>query len=165
VPLLQKLDSSISRDEIERIVEHLPPRVRRAQQVPLDVALDAVEPVDADLLVVNDERRRLSAQVANILRRVLASLDDHDRLALQLRFETNMTVATIARILGVDQKPLYRRMESLLRRIRQELEDAGIKARDVDEIIGSNVAELDFGMRRSADTSRRSADIETETER
>ncbi len=57
----------------------------------------------------------------------LGKLDAEDRVILRMRFEDGFTVADVARALDLRQKPLYRRVEGLLRRLRRELEGRGMR--------------------------------------
>ncbi len=75
-------------------------------------------------------RRRLLAALAE----ALAALPDEDRLILRMWSE-GFTVAAIARRLGLEQKPLYPRLERLRLKLRQALEKAGFSAEDVDDIL------------------------------
>jgi hypothetical protein len=47
-----------------------------------------------------------------------------------------MTIADISGLLRLPQRPLYRRLESLLKRFRAAFAAAGVEARDVAELIG-----------------------------
>jgi len=49
---------------------------------------------------------------------------------------------TAARILKVEQKPLYRRMAKILKTLRKGLEHQGVRREDVKEILGP--LEADF---------------------
>jgi hypothetical protein len=60
----------------------------------------------------------------------------HDRLILQLRFEQDLTIADIARLLQIEQKPLYRKVDALLARLREALETEGVSAGDVAAMLG-----------------------------
>ena len=56
----------------------------------------------------------------------MASMTAQDRVILRLRFACNASIASIARSLGVEQRPLYRRIEALLATLRRALEEAGV---------------------------------------
>jgi RNA polymerase sigma factor (sigma-70 family) len=64
--------------------------------------------------------------VERAIKEQLDALDAEDRSALQLHYFQGLSVADVARGLGVPQKPLYRRMERLLATMRRRLELAGI---------------------------------------
>jgi hypothetical protein len=49
-------------------------------------------------------------------------------MILKMRFDSGFTVAEVARVLKVDQKSLYRRIERLLSDLRACLEAAGVDA-------------------------------------
>lgn len=65
----------------------------------------------------------------------LAALEPEDRLILRLRFEDGLQVVAIARVLGLEARPLYRRIERLLKALRRELEAQGLSARELTEAL------------------------------
>jgi hypothetical protein len=67
-------------------------------------------------------------------------------MMLRLRFVSMMNVADIARILNLPQRPMYRRLEQILTMLRRRLTDAGIDARAAEDVIGSAMGSLDFGL-------------------
>jgi len=75
-----------------------------------------------------DERLRLGERdsrlkdVATRLRGLLAELPDEDRLIVRMRYYDGLKVSEIARMLGLPQKPLYRRFERILKTLRRDLE-------------------------------------------
>ncbi len=84
-------------------------------------------------------RRRIYAA----LQRALAELPKEDRFLILMW--TELKVADIARIRGVEQKPLYRRIEKILKTLRKALERQGLRRQDVEKVLGSlGVPELDF---------------------
>jgi RNA polymerase sigma factor for flagellar operon FliA len=48
------------------------------------------------------------------------------------------TLAHVARLLRLEQKPLYRRVERLVRTLRASLEAEGVSAAEVRELLGSD---------------------------
>jgi len=82
-----------------------------------DTAEDPLLRAEADL-----ERSR----VQNELKHVLASLSDEEKVIVQLHFFKGMSIAAIARQLQLEQKPLYRRLERILSRLRNDLVRAGV---------------------------------------
>lgn len=92
---------------------------------------------DGDQRLTEQEHRKHAARTMETLNRVMAELPDQDRLILQLRYKDGLTVATIARMLGLDQKPLYRRLETLLKSLKVRLEAEGITAAEVIEWLGN----------------------------
>jgi RNA polymerase sigma factor (sigma-70 family) len=113
----------VSRKDLYELSCRLPDRTRRAF-----VADDVLDSMAADL--VDPEREILLAEQVvaaeercAALRRALARLAPQDRLILTMHFRDEFTIAEIARILSLDPKPLYRRIESLEKRLRLSLED------------------------------------------
>jgi RNA polymerase sigma factor (sigma-70 family) len=67
------------------------------------------------------------AELATALASALACLDTPDRLLLRLRYEDELSVPEIARLLGrASPFPLYRHLERLLALLRRNLEAAGV---------------------------------------
>ena len=117
--------------ELEEMAGRLPSRAigrhheggERTEQL-----VGAVERPDealSDRERAEEEERGVAA-----LEEALATLDAEDRLILKMRFEDGFTIADVARALGLPQKPLYRRVNGLLRKLRKELEARGL--RDLD---------------------------------
>ena len=55
---------------------------------------------------------------------------------LKLRFENGLQVSEIARVTGLEQKPLYRRIEHLLRQLRDRLAALGVHRTQVMSWLG-----------------------------
>jgi hypothetical protein len=72
-----------------------------------------------------------------------------------------MSIADIARMMRLPQRPLYRRIESLLGRLRAELTAAGIDAMSLWDALQKSDAELDFGLpERKNDATRQTLSME-----
>ncbi len=65
----------------------------------------------------------------------MAALPAEDRLIAKMVGD-DFKVVEIAAHLGLDQKALYKRKEKILKRLREDLESAGVSAGDVEEILG-----------------------------
>jgi RNA polymerase sigma factor (sigma-70 family) len=89
----------------------------------------------------NDERldREMEARAAANLRRALRevrrALPVDDQMILSMRYEDGLTVAHISRTLGLQQKALYRRLERILKRLRDELEARGASAQAINALL------------------------------
>ena len=145
---VQAIDPSLSRSEAESILAAVPERVPRPRPVPLDVAdLSNVSTRDdAEAPLMEKETVRLSIETSRIVRGAIASLPDEDRTIVRCHFGTGMSVADIARMLRLPQRPLYRRIESITAHLRRALIDSGIDTRIAGSLIGSSVQALDFGL-------------------
>ena len=100
--------------------------------------------------VENRENADLARRAADAVREVLDGLDATDRFLLR-SFTDGLRVSEAARMLGEEQKPLYRRRERLLATLRHQIEARGLTASDVAEILDWGQADLDFGLDRTAD--------------
>jgi RNA polymerase sigma factor for flagellar operon FliA len=61
-----------------------------------------------------------------VLGEAVASLPAEDQVLLRLRFWEGLSVADMARSLGVPQKPLYRRLDRAIGEVRARLEQSGV---------------------------------------
>jgi len=110
------------------------------------------DPGEVEDRVRDQERTELAAKVTEALDEALETLTPEDRLILRMRFQDGLTVAAISRTLGLEQKPLYRRIGGRLREVRRALEEAGVRAEDVSELSGWDDRTLRVESERAAET-------------
>jgi RNA polymerase sigma factor (sigma-70 family) len=87
------------------------------------------------------EHRERRIQVETVGRRVqdaLQSLDAEDHLIVTLRFRDGMSMAEVAKVLRIESKPLYRRVERILARLK--------------EVLSSDVTSRELAQELAADT-------------
>jgi RNA polymerase sigma factor for flagellar operon FliA len=143
VTLLAPKYEGVTRDTLQSLLARLPERAARHREVDLEEA-EPIAMTDVDESLIADERRTDAERLSSLMNALMARVPDDERLILQLRFEGGMTVAQIARALGLDQKLTYRRIERRMRDIKEELLHAGISARDVLDLIGRDESLLRF---------------------
>jgi RNA polymerase sigma factor (sigma-70 family) len=116
----------ISRAELERLAGQLPPRFVR--QLISDDALAAVPAGGAspDEALIADEHRASVARVRAVLQQVRLTMPSQDQVILAMRYEDGLAIAEIADALRIERRLLYRRLEGIHKRLRRELEAAGI---------------------------------------
>ena len=147
-PIVQQWDPSLTRRQAEALVARLPPRTSRPRVVAIDDASEpAVDATTTEALAVAHERAERAKKVSEVVQRRLTELSAEDRTALRLRFQNGMTIARIARMLACDQKQLYRRLDGIARRLRDDLRREGIDANEVADLIGTDEALFEFGFR------------------
>ena len=147
LPLVQKLDPAMTRASAEAFLARLPARAQRAQLVPLDERTREQE-VGADTVEVRALARDRSTAAATtnaIVRDALATLSTDDRVLLLLRFGNGMRVSAIARAWRCEQQILYRRLDTIVQRLRRQLVHAGIDTATAAQLIGGEDSGLEFG--------------------
>lgn len=119
---------TLGRGELESLASRLPPRFARTFES--DDALPYLPSAmpAPDAVLDRMERDRLETAVRRALTDLKARLPETDRLILAYRFEDGRKVVDIARALQIEQKALYRRVESILKQLREALEAAGFDA-------------------------------------
>jgi RNA polymerase sigma factor (sigma-70 family) len=136
MPMIRAVDPTMTAGDAAAIAARLPLRAPRPREVPLpedDGSLPAAD--RADTAALDGEMRALSQRAATLLRKTMDGWPANDRLLVRLRFESSLTIADIARLMGVAQRPLYRRLETLLSSLREVLLSAGIDSAVVDDLL------------------------------
>jgi len=146
LPVLRARYPDASREGLQDLAQRLPERRARRRMVDLAEAEGVATDDATEENVLAAERQTTSKRLSCAMREAIGRLPEHDRLLLQLRFESRMTIAQISRSMQIEQKSLYRRMENLMRDLRAELERAGIDPREAADLIGREGAELDFAL-------------------
>lgn len=167
LPALRRRWPDLTREKVEELANTLPARLPRPRAVEVDVATGAI---GEDAATVHEaafasERRALSRIIDETVRGTIRELDPHDRLLFRLRFEGGLSIAQIARTLGVEQKPLYRRLQRTLARLRARLESAGVAAEDAIELLSTRETDFDFGFGTETSESSPSSKDRDEEER
>ena len=149
LPILRASFPEVTRQDAERMLQRLPQRTPRLQFIDVDdVDLALAAPAGADQHAIELEQQRLSRQTARILRDTLASFPLEDRTMLRLHYGMSQSIADVSRMMRLPQRPLYRRLEQALARLRGALENAGIDARAMPDLLAGALGEdFDFGLR------------------
>jgi DNA-directed RNA polymerase specialized sigma24 family protein len=116
-------------------------------ELPIEDAVPLASAERADARTVDRELRETAARAGALLREMMEGWPAEDRMLVRLRFQSSLSIADISRVLGVPQRPLYRRMDALLARLRDALRAAGIDAAAADHLVsaGSRI-DIDFGL-------------------
>jgi RNA polymerase sigma factor for flagellar operon FliA len=115
----------IDRAQLRQIATKLP--VRAPRRIEGEEALAEVPAVSqSDGRVLEAERREEHAAMQGVVTRWLATLASEDQLIIKLRFYEGLSVADVARALGVPQKPLYTRIARMLEALSVVLKREGI---------------------------------------
>lgn len=162
LPALRRRWPELTHEQVEHVVARLPRRVLR----PRAVALELVDELPADSggeSAFENERAELATLIGKVIRESMHDYSEEDRLVCRLRFEAGMSIADISRLLAIEQKPLYRRLERLLRELRRKLREVGVDRSAVNDVLSSRAIDLDFGFG-SGTPPRRHSNHEAGTE-
>ena len=145
-------DPSLEEDMLRDLAALLPNRVTGRRLIE-DTVLEQLPTLDAtpEQLLEEEWAAGMVSKAAAALRTVVHALPQRDRLLLRLRYEQGTTVADIAKVIGEEQKPLYRQLERLLLRLRRELEAHGICGDHVRGMVSQVIDDRadEAGVRRS----------------
>jgi len=126
----------ISREALASLAAELPVRVPRTRvaddqlaQMPAPQSSPDESPDLASWQTLRDRTEAALAQV-------LGELELLDRTILKLCFLDGVKIVQVARLLSLDQKKLYRRVERILSLLRTRLTDVGIGPEDVTQVVG-----------------------------
>ena len=131
----------VEADLIE-ILARLPLRVRRTM-VAEEALENTMSDAQADQSALLAERRAAGERIARVLDAAVRQFTEQDRLILRLRFQEGFSIVAISRALHLECKPLYRRLEGLLKELRSALRESGVddgQARDVLEGTGLDIS-------------------------
>jgi len=149
VEIVRNVDPSLDVRSARALAESLPYRSARPRLVPMpEDDREFVATDTADSRANEAEAMRVSESAARVVRQTIATLPLQDRMLIRFHFGAELSIADASRLLGVPQRPLYRRIEALLRKLREALEREGVGAAAVEELISAGGSELfDFGLR------------------
>jgi RNA polymerase sigma factor (sigma-70 family) len=126
-----------SPETLRAIASQLPTRYR-VRLEPEDSLVDAVDgqPLP-DAVIEQGDNRACATSVRAALRATVTALPAEDRLILKLRFADGLQIVEIARLLRIDARPLYRRVERILGQLRAQLREQGIDREAARQLLDS----------------------------
>ena len=125
-----------SRDELQALMVQLPVRAVRRAAGEEELAIVASRGGAVDAAFDRFEDEDLIKRVEAALARAVGTLPPADQLILRMRYQDGLPVAQIARILSLDAKPIYRRLEQVAGLVRDAFDRAGLDPADVGRIVG-----------------------------
>jgi RNA polymerase sigma factor (sigma-70 family) len=125
--------TTLSDTELARLLDKIPRRgPLRPVEVDPEVVLDATPNASrADERVTAAESEARRGEMMGALGEALEQLEPEEQVIVKMHFADGYTVADVARALGLEQKPLYRRVERLRARLKAFLEGAGLRGDEV----------------------------------
>jgi RNA polymerase sigma factor (sigma-70 family) len=121
-----------SLQELQDLADKIPHRNPLRPRIESDEVLKAcpsgtLNPEEEALI---KEKRKRCLEIFGFLRAARAKLSPEDDHLITLH-SSGLSVAQIARKLGLEQKPLYRRLEKIYAALRQELESRGVRPEEI----------------------------------
>lgn len=139
VSILLSRGVGATEEDLRKLFKKLPPGNRGRPKNVGDAGLgDVAAPGAADRDLANAEAEAERERTHHAVHAALAKLSPEDRHIVHLRYFEGASVADIARALRLEQKPLYRRLDRLLLRLREELEGSGISQSDVKDMLAED---------------------------
>ncbi len=141
LPFLRAAHPELTREQIVALASQLPERpAGRPRAVPLDEVVAETVPAteSAEERVLIDDARRIAERAGDVIRKTMDVLPAEDRMIIRFRFGASMSIADISRMTRLPQRPLYRRIETLLGRLRTALAGASIDSSSVADIMRSS---------------------------
>lgn len=133
----------MSAAELADLAAKLPPKNLRRFSGDEDLQFEPSRELRPDERLEAKEKAVTMGRTYAKLQRAIAELPPEDRLLIRMWME--LKVADIARIRGVEQKPLYRRLEKIFKALRKSLERMGVRRQDIEGRLRSlGVPDLDF---------------------
>ena len=120
--------------DLGRMAAQLPVR-----QASTEVSLDAIERTAFEAAEAPGDIGPDDAGL-HVLRDALDALPAEDRVIVRMRFWDDRSVADIARLLRIEQKPLYRRIEAIEDALRELLSARGMDKDGARELLSREVA-------------------------
>jgi len=115
---------SMDTTELQRIFDRLP--ARECRRIVSDYMLeDLAAPPAADPLEAF-QRETAARRIGDVLQQAVKALPADEQRLLRHRYTDGRTVPSLAESLDVEPKALYRRFETVLRRLRRTLAEAGV---------------------------------------
>jgi RNA polymerase sigma factor (sigma-70 family) len=148
LPHMRAAHPEITREAMEALLDRLPARTGRPKAVDLESISYAIAGGEAaDARVTAADKDRVAKVAGSTVRELLRAMPVEDRMLIRLRFASDMSIADISRMMRLPQRPLYRRLDSLLVRLRGALSEAGVDRDAAEELVGrDDLKEMDFGL-------------------
>ena len=127
---------SETREDLLGIYVQLPIRTVRRLAGEEELALVASRGGASDPAFELPEEYALAVRIETVLTEAIARLPHRDRMVVKLHYLDGHSVASIARHLKVEARPLYNHLEDTKRQLNAELRKAGIDESQVNRVVG-----------------------------
>lgn len=127
------------RDELRDLLDSFPLRHGRASRlkVPLHSVSEVADGISAEERIASSERASVEDRLVDVLRDGIRNLETTDQLILRMVYLDGHRIAAVADLLGLERRPLYRRLSHLQERLRTLLEGAGVTREQFRDLLDS----------------------------
>ncbi|MAF20944.1 MAG: hypothetical protein CMI55_04765 [Parcubacteria group bacterium] len=135
--------ASISRDRAYEMVTLLQRRHVRSKRPRVVELMDNVSDerdIAPDRAAVMKEISEKKGRLENVMENIRESLSDEDRLLLRMRFEGNVKISKIARVLKRERNYVDKKLKTIFVIFREELLSRDISIGDLKDIITSGIS-------------------------
>jgi RNA polymerase sigma factor (sigma-70 family) len=127
-------NAKVTRQELEALQAKLPSRIPRRFVGEEQLEDEADRQPRPDERVEAKELEIVSRRVYGIVHQCIKALSPEDQVLVWMRME--LSVADIARLRRLEQKPLYRRLDKVYKELRKDLARHGVRKQDIEAILG-----------------------------
>ncbi|MBI5638862.1 MAG: sigma-70 family RNA polymerase sigma factor [Nitrospirae bacterium] len=130
---------SITRDELHAMARSLPSRTSQrltdAGEAPLEHMSTTQD--SPDQMLIERAAAELREKLEMLLEEIRRSMSAEDRLMLKLRFEDDLPVSGIARMLGIDRNRVERRLKAIINIFKEGILSKGMSMNDARDLLDS----------------------------
>jgi RNA polymerase sigma factor (sigma-70 family) len=131
---LRRIGVTESRESIAALADRLPPRTPH-REVEEEAAYTVPTEGAVEEAVLDREAKRMAGRVERAIGLALAALSPRDRVVLKMHFIDGCRLSNVARALGVEQMPLYGRVQQSLALLRRHLEAEGVSSKTIGHLL------------------------------
>lgn len=134
--IVQTSDTSVtSPAELRAIWTQLPARIKTTE-VAEEAAATVPSAQTSESNIEDAERQTRVEELERTLRAAFDRVPNQDRVVLALRYDHELSMAEIAKLMGSSVPTLHRRLDRTLKELRRALTSSGFDPREVAELIG-----------------------------
>ncbi|HEU0012304.1 MAG TPA: sigma-70 family RNA polymerase sigma factor [Longimicrobium sp.] len=136
IEVMHSSGTRLTERELIELHAKIPARTRTSERTHA-VMPDAPGSRTADQDLRDDEKEREEKRVRQVINQAMEELPAEDQVIVRLRFWQGPSIADIARMLNLEAKPLYRRLERALAHLRTRLEAEGVNRDTLIDLLDS----------------------------
>jgi RNA polymerase sigma factor for flagellar operon FliA len=131
----------LSYTDLRAMWDQLPPRPRMTE-VGEDAAAAVSSPDSSEVHVEDAARRQDIGRLERTLREAFGRLAAQDRVMIALRYDHDLSVVEIAKVMNSSVPTIHRRLDRSLKELRAALSGGGFDSREIATLIGHSTMAL-----------------------